>query len=575
MPKYLVVTGGVMSGLGKGIAAASIGKLLKDMGFKVIPIKFDGYLNMDAGTMNPYEHGEVFVLEDGAECDMDLGTYERFLDVDLFGENNITSGKLFYNVIQRERKGEYLGQTVQFIPHVTEEAKSWIREVARKQKADIVLIEVGGTVGDIENAYFIEAIRELALEEGRENFFFVHVTLIPVIDPVGEQKSKPTQHSVSVLRSIGIQPDMIVGRCRKPLTSKVKRKISLFCDVPEEAVISDHDVESIYRVPFLFKEQGVHEIIVRKLGLKPKKKEVLRYWEEILSRCDITSQEVRIAIVGKYTGLKDSYASLIEAIRHAEMHLGVKARIKWVESTDIEERSPEELLSEVSGVIVPGGFGKRGVKGKISAIEHARVNRIPYLGLCFGMQLAVVEFARNVCGLTGANSTEIDPKTPHPVVDILPEQREIDELGGTMRLGSFPAILREGTLVWRIYGKSLVYERHRHRYEINPEYVSILTEHGLTISGTSPDGRLVEFVEISKHPFFIGTQAHPEFKSRLDRPHPLFVQFLKSCMNIVIPKEKGIESSQQIIGQEKAHLRSFSTGSGCSIDNEMKTGDKR
>ncbi len=567
MPKYLVVTGGVMSGLGKGIAAASIGKLLKDMGFRVIPIKFDGYLNMDAGTMNPYEHGEVFVLEDGAECDMDLGTYERFLDIDLRGENNITSGKLFFKVIQKERKGEYLGQTVQFIPHVTEEAKTWIKKVAKEQKADIVLIEVGGTVGDIENAYFIEAIRELVLEEGRENFFFVHVTLIPVIDPVGEQKSKPTQHSVSMLRSIGIQPDMIVGRCRQPLNSKVRRKISLFCDVPEEAVISDHDVDSIYKVPFLFKKQDVHEIIVRKLGLRPKRREVLRDWEEVLSRSEKSSQEVKIAIVGKYTGLRDSYASLIEAIRHAEMHLGLKANIKWVESTDLEKISPIDLLSEVSGIIVPGGFGKRGVEGKIKAIEFARLHKIPYLGLCFGMQLAVVEFARNVCGLHGANSTEIDPGTPHPVVDILPEQKEIEEMGGTMRLGSFPAVLKERSLVRRIYGKELVYERHRHRYEINPEYIPILIEHGLTVSGTSPDGRLAEFIEISNHPFFIGTQAHPEFKSRLDRPHPLFLEFLKSCTNRTTSRLAEEKLSIIEIGDEDFHLRSFSTSMGSNLDN--------
>ena len=556
MPKYLVVTGGVMSGLGKGIAAASIGKLLKDMGFRVIPIKFDGYLNMDAGTMNPYEHGEVFVLEDGSECDMDLGTYERFLNIDLLGENNITSGKLFFKVIQKERKGEYLGQTVQFIPHVTEEAKSWIRRVARKQKADIVLIEVGGTVGDIENAYFIEAIRELVLEEGREEFFFVHVTLVPVIDPVGEQKSKPTQHSVSMLRSIGIQPDMIVGRCRQPLNSKVRRKISLFCDVNEEAVISDHDVESIYMVPFLFKEQRVHEIIVRKLGLKPKKRDVLTYWEGILSKRE-SRHEIKVAIVGKYTGLKDSYASLIEAIRHADMHLGVKTSIKWVESTDIERSSPEEPLSKIDGMIVPGGFGSRGVEGKIKAIEFARTHHIPYLGLCFGMQLAVVEFARNVCGLQGANSTEIDPRTPYPVVDILPEQREIDELGGTMRLGSFPAVLKEGTLVRQIYGKELVHERHRHRYEINPEYVPLLIKRGLTVSGTSPDGRLAEFIEIQGHPFFIGTQAHPEFKSRLDRPHPLFVWFLKACLEKARLRTAEDKFSLIRVGDEKPSLHFY------------------
>jgi len=567
VPKYLVVTGGVMSGLGKGIAAASIGKLLKDMGFRVIPIKFDGYLNMDAGTMNPYEHGEVFVLEDGSECDMDLGTYERFLNIDLFGENNITSGKLFYNVIQKERKGEYLGQTVQFIPHVTEEAKSWIRRVAREQKADIVLIEVGGTVGDIENAYFIEAIRELILEEGRENFFFVHVTLIPVIDPVGEQKSKPTQHSVSMLRSIGIQPDMIIGRSKQLLSSKVRRKISLFCDVPEEAVISDHDVESIYMVPFLFKEQGVHEIIVKKLDLKPKQRNVLLHWEEILSRREIEGQEVKVAIVGKYTGLKDSYASLIEAIRHAEMHLGIKANIKWVESTDIESSSPGELLSEVDGIIVPGGFGSRGVEGKIKAIEFARTHCVPYLGLCFGMQLAVVEFARNVCRLEGANSTEIDPRTPHPVVDILPEQKKIDELGGTMRLGSFLAVIKEGTLVRRIYGKELVNERHRHRYEINTEYVPLLIKCGLTVSGTSPDGKLVEFIEIEGHPFFIGTQAHPEFKSRLDRPHPLFVGFLKACLER--SKLKSAESKLSLIrvSDEKSYLRYFSARKGIGLED--------
>ncbi len=529
--KFVVVTGGVLSGIGKGLVTASLGMMLKARGLKVVPIKFDGYLNVDAGTMNPYEHGEVFVLNDGTECDMDLGTYERFMDISLAGDNNITSGKLFLGVISKERKGEYLGKTVQFIPHVTDEAKSWIRRVAHEQQAEVVIIEVGGTVGDIENAYFIEAIRQLSNELGRENFAFLHVTLVPEL-PSGEQKTKPTQHSVSVLRSMGIDPDIIVARSKRPLEQKARQKIALHCGVKEENVISDPDVGSVYQVPLLLEEQGLADRVAKILGLRTTRSGGLSKLRQLLEKWESAQETVAIAIVGKYTHLRDAYASLLAAIEHASMHISVKTRIKWIEATDVERGlvDVKKELESVQGVIVPGGFGERGAEGKISAIKIAREKGLPYLGLCFGLQLAVVEYARNVCGLERANSTEIDPQTPHPVIDLLPEQREIGEKGGTMRLGAQPAVLKPGTLVHRLYGEDLIYERHRHRYEVNPDYHKILQDRGLVFSGTSPDGRLVEFIELRDHPFFVATQAHPEFKSRILRPHPLFVGFLRAAL---------------------------------------------
>ncbi len=529
-PRFVVITGGVLSGLGKGLVAASLGMLLKSRGLRVTPIKFDGYLNVDAGTMNPYEHGEVYVLDDGTECDMDLGTYERYMDETLEGDNNITSGKLLLSVISKERRGEYLGKTVQFIPHVTGEAKRWILEVAERRGADVVIVEVGGTVGDIENAYFIEAIRQLASELGRDRFAFVHVTLVPEL-PSGEQKTKPTQHSVVTLRSMGIDPDIIVARSRRPLEEKARQKIALLCGVREENVISDPDVDRPYEVPLRLEEQGIDDRVAELLGL-PGGGEGLRELRELLERWESAEEEVEVAIVGKYTHLRDAYASLTAAIEHASMHLGLRTQVRWVESTDLEEGRVglEEALEGVDGLIVPGGFGRRGAEGKVAAIGWARERGVPFLGLCFGLQLAVVEFARHVCGLEGANSTEIDPETPHPVVDLLPEQRGVGEKGGTMRLGSHPAVLRPGTLVWRAYGGAEpVHERHRHRYEVNPEYHGALEGGGLVFSGRSPDGRLVEFIELPGHPFFVATQAHPEFKSRVLRPHPLFTAFLRAC----------------------------------------------
>ncbi len=536
-PKFVVITGGVLSGLGKGLVAAGLGMLLRSRGLRVTPIKFDGYLNVDAGTMNPYEHGEVYVLDDGTECDMDLGTYERFMDVTLEGDNNITSGKLLLSVISKERRGEYLGKTVQFIPHVTGEAKRWILRVAEEQGADVVIMEVGGTVGDIENAYFIEAIRQLSNELGRENFAFVHVTLVPEL-PSGEQKTKPTQHSVSVLRSMGIDPDVIVARSRRPLEPKARQKIALYCGVREENVISDPDVGSIYRVPLLLEEHGLAERVAEVLGMSSAKAQAPGHGEgdlaelrRLLDRWESSRESVAVAIVGKYTHLRDAYASLLAAIDHASMHLSLRVDVRWIEATDVE-RGLIDVRSElegVQGIVVPGGFGRRGAEGKVESIRVAREEGIPFLGLCFGLQLAVVEYARSVCGLEGANSTEVDPETPHPVIDLLPEQRGVGGKGGTMRLGAHPAVLRPGTLVHRIYGADLVFERHRHRYEVNPMYHNLLRGCGLVFSGTSPDGKLVEFIELPDHPFFVATQAHPEFKSRVLRPHPLFTAFLRAC----------------------------------------------
>lgn len=517
--KYIIITGGVLSGLGKGIVTASIGKLLQSQGYKVVPLKIDPYLNVDAGTMNPYEHGEVFVLEDGSEVDMDLGTYERFLGINLTGKNNLTTGKIYQSVIKKERKGEYLGKTVQIIPHLTGEIKEKIRELAMGY--DIEVIEIGGTVGDIEASIFLEAVRELRLEEGKENVMFIHVTLVPYLETVREQKTKPTQSSVKRLMEAGIQPDLIIGRSNRKLTKSVKEKISLFCNVPVEAVISDPDVENIYQIPLILKEEGVDKIIQKHLRLNGESD--LSEWARLVERMKEADKEVTIALAGKYTGVRYAYTSILEALKHAGAWLKTKVNVKFIETTRLKEVS-----LDVDGLIVPGGFGVRGTEGKINCIKYARENEIPFLGLCFGMQLAVVEFARNVCGLKGANSTEIDPNTPHPVIDLLPEQKKIDKLGGTMRLGAWPAILKAGTLVRKIYGKEKIIERHRHRYELNPKYIDILEENGLVLSGISPKANLVEFIELPNHPFFVGTQAHPEFKSRPLNPAPLFREFLKA-----------------------------------------------
>jgi CTP synthase len=522
--KYIIVTGGVLSGLGKGIASASIGYLLSSR-LKIVPVKCDGYLNVDPGTMNPFEHGEVFVLDDGAEVDMDFGHYERFLGVDCKSKWNLTMGKVFDMVRKKERRGDYLGKTVQYIPHVTDVIKNHLFEVAREEQPDLIIVEIGGTVGDIENELFLEAMRQMKEDVGRENILYVHLTYVPIPYGVNEQKSKPTQQSVNLLKQRGIFPDIIIGRCPEFLTREIKIKISNFCDVQPEAVITGLDVEDIYEIPLVFDQEGLPEIIHKKLNIYSPPD--LRRWKAFIDNIRNPTRELTVAMCGKYTKLEDSYASIIEAFNHCSAHLGCKINLRWVETTDLKDTS---FLSETDGVVVPGGFGSRGTEGKIEVIRLARERDIPFLGLCLGLQLAVIEYARNKCGLEGANSTEMDPTTHHPVIDILPEQKEVTEKGGTMRLGAYTAILQEGSLVQRLYGAAEVSERHRHRYEVNPDYHALLRDHGLVLSGSSLDGRLVEFIELPHLKFFAGTQAHPELKSRMERPAPLFYGFVKACL---------------------------------------------
>lgn len=526
--KYIVILGSLMSGLGKGIVSSSIGKILQSRGLKVIPVKFDGYLNVDCGTMNPFRHGEVFVLEDGTECDMDLGTYERFLNLDLNNYNNITGGKILRYVIEKERRGGYLGVDVQIVPHLTNEIRKWMKKVGRDSGADVVLVEVGGTVGDLENSYFIEAIRQFALEHPGQ-VMFVQLTFVPTLSTVGEQKTKPTQHATRLLQGMGIQPDLVICREHEKLTSEAKKKISLFCNVPQENVIDDPDCETIYEVPEVFEKQGLAGIIVRKLGLRTDGGGLAK-WNALVGRIKSPGREVTVGITGKYTALKDSYVSIKEALVHAGAALGAKVKLKWIETTEIETDSSKlKQLKECDGIIVPGGYGARGTEGKIACIKWVRENEVPFLGLCFGMQLAVVEFARNVCGLKDANSTEINPETKHPVIDLLPGQRGLREMGATNRLGAYPAKLLKGTRTYAAYGKADISERHRHRWEFNNKYRAPLEKGGLVVSGTSPDGGIVEFIEW-KGSFGIGTQAHPEFNSRLEKPAPLFIAFLKAVL---------------------------------------------
>ncbi len=523
--KYITVTGGVLSGLGKGIAAASIGHLLSSK-LKIIPIKCDGYLNVDPGTMNPFEHGEVFVLDDGAEVDMDFGHYERFLGMTCKSRWNLTMGKVFNMVRKKERKGDYLGKTVQYIPHVTDVIKNHVSEIVQEEKPDLVIIEIGGTVGDIENELFLEAMRQMKEDVGRDNIIYVHLTYVPVPYGVNEQKSKPTQQSVNLLKQRGIFPDIIIGRCPDFLTKEIKDKISNFCDVNTDAVITGLDVDDIYEMPIIFEQEGLPEIIHKKLNIYSPPD--LRKWKKLVENIRNPDRQITVAMCGKYTKLEDSYASIIESFNHCSAHLSCKIDLKWVETTDLKDTS---LLDGVDGLVVPGGFGSRGTEGKIEAIRLARERDIPFLGLCLGLQLAVIEFARNLCNLTGANSTEMDPDTPHPVIDILPEQKEITEKGGTMRLGAYPAVLREGTVVHSLYRSNEVSERHRHRYEVNPDYHLILQEKGMVFSGISPDRRLVEFIELPQLRFFAATQAHPELKSRMETPAPLFYGFVKACLS--------------------------------------------
>ncbi|WP_456419257.1 glutamine hydrolyzing CTP synthase [Methanocaldococcus infernus] len=530
--KFIFITGGVISSLGKGITAASIGRLLKSRGFKVNMIKIDPYLQIDAGTMSPYEHGEVFVTEDGGETDLDLGHYERFIDENLTKDNNITTGKIYWNVLTKERRGEYLGKTVQVIPHITNEIKDWIKRLGKGY--DVTIVEIGGTVGDIESLPFLEAIRQMKKDLGKENTLYIHVSLLPYIRAAGELKTKPTQHSVKELRSIGIQPDILICRTELPINDKIREKLALFCDVDKEAVIEARDARTIYEVPLNLEKEGLGKLITKKLNLEDRKSN-LEDWRRFVDRIINPMNEITIGIVGKYVELRDAYLSIIEALIHAGAKNDTRVNINWIHAEHLEREDYREILdkyreeNKLDGILVPGGFGERGVEGKINAIRYARENNIPFLGICMGLQCAVIEFARNVCNLEGANSTEFDPETKHPVIDLLPEQKEVKEKGGTMRLGAYKAILKEGTLVHKLYGRKEVYERHRHRYEVNPEYHEILEKHGLIISGTSPDGRLVEFIELNND-YFVATQAHPEFKSRPNKPHPLFDGLVKACL---------------------------------------------
>ena len=529
MAKFIFVTGGVVSGLGKGITAASLGRLLKSRGYKVTALKFDPYVNVDAGTMSPLQHGEVFVTDDGAETDLDLGHYERFMDVSLSKNNNVTTGKIYNSVITKERKGEFLGGTVQVIPHVTNEIKERIHRVARESGADIVICEIGGTVGDIESLPFLEAIRQFKSDVGREDVMYVHVTLIPFLHASGEQKTKPTQHSVRELRSIGIQPDAIVCRSEQPLSREMKEKIALFCDIEKDAVIQNVDAASIYEVPIMLEDEGLGTIALRKLGL-PDRGQDLTEWREMVKRIRNPKHRVRIALVGKYVALHDAYLSVVESLTHAGIANDAKVDIHWVFSEDLERDPAHVHLADDDGILVPGAFGYRGIEGKCNAIRYARENGVPFLGLCMGMQCAVIEFARNVLGLKGANSTEFDEHAEHPVIDLMPEQKDIENMGGTMRLGLYPCRIEKGTKAFAAYGTDMIYERHRHRFEVNNAYRDRLAAAGLMPVGVWPQGNLIEMMELSGHPWFIGTQFHPEFKSRPERPHPLFRDFVKAAL---------------------------------------------
>ncbi len=523
MTKYIFVTGGVLSALGKGIAAASIGRLLESHGYRITLQKFDPYLNVDPGTMNPFQHGEVYVTDDGAETDLDLGHYERFTSTKTGKAHNWTAGKIYESIIRKERKGEYLGKTVQVIPHVTDEIKNAFHAVADDN--DIVIVEIGGTVGDIEGLPFLEATRQMRLVLGTEDTLFVHLTLVPFIKTSGELKTKPTQHSVRELRAIGIQPDIILCRTDRFLSQDIKAKISLFTNVPLEAVITAKDVDNIYEIPLIFAQEGLDTIILKKLNL-PLKKRLLGPWKALVETMKNPRDEVHIALVGKYAGLQDSYLSLKQALDHGGLAQNLKVNIFWIEAEELEKRNVEEVLKEATGILVPGGFGVRGIEGKINAVTYARERKIPFFGICLGMQVATIEFARNVASLQQANSTEFNPKTPHKIFFMWRELKGVQYLGGTMRLGQFLCRLKKGSFAEKAYGRANIYERHRHRYEFNPEYESILTKAGLFISGKNPQHDLVEIVEIKNHPWFLGCQFHPEFKSKPLKPHPLFKAFI-------------------------------------------------
>ena len=527
--KYVFVTGGVVSSLGKGITAASLGRLLKARGLSVSVQKFDPYLNVDPGTMSPFQHGEVFVTEDGAETDLDIGHYERFVDENLSRNANHTSGSIWYSVIRKERKGEYLGSTVQVIPHVTNEIKERIRRVAAASDTDVVITEIGGTVGDIESLPFLEAIRQFRREAGPENVLYLHVTLVPFIESAGELKTKPTQHSVNELRRIGIHPDVVVCRSADRISYDIRDKIALFADVDAEAVVSNEDVSDVYLVPRALREEGLDRLVCRRLGL-PEGEADLGEWELLAQKIGAREGQVEIALVGKYVKLQDAYLSVHEALKHAGIHHGTSVNVRWVDAEGMSLEEAVAELEQVDGVLVPGGFGSRGWEGKITACRVAREHGIPYLGICLGMHVAISEFARHVAGMDGANSTEMDPETPYPVIDLLPEQKEIEDLGGTMRLGAQPVDLAEGTRAQAAYGEDVIYERHRHRYEVNNHFRPRLVEAGLVVSGTYQEGRLVEILELADHPWFVASQFHPEFKSRPTRPAPLFREFVGAAL---------------------------------------------
>jgi CTP synthase len=529
--RFIFITGGVVSSLGKGIAAASIGRLLVSRGLKVALQKFDPYINVDPGTMSPFQHGEVFVTEDGAETDLDLGHYERFTDANTSRGSNVTAGAIYNSVIRKERRGDYLGGTVQVVPHITDEIKHRVKLIAESQDVDVVITEIGGTVGDIESLPFLEAIRQFPVDVGRRNCMFIHLTLVPYIGHAGELKTKPTQHSVNELRRIGIQPDMLVCRSEGGLPQDVRKKIALFASLPHDAIVSARDVDNIYKVPLFFRAEGVDDFVLDHFAMEAPAPE-LGQWEQLIRRAGeaLSAAPIRIALVGKYVKLEDAYLSVVEALRHSGFQLGRGVEVVWVDSESLDGHEALSALSGVDGILIPGGFGERGIEGKIAAARIAREQKIPFLGVCLGMQMAVAEFARDVVDMDGANSTEFDPETPFPVIDLLPEQKEVADMGGTMRLGADPIKLHEGTAAREIYGEAVIYERHRHRYEVNNFLRRRLEAAGLVISGTSPDERLVEVIEIHDHPFFVASQYHPEFKSRPDRPAPLFREFVRAAL---------------------------------------------
>jgi len=533
--KFIFITGGVVSGLGKGITAAAIGRLLVSRGFTVRAQKLDPYINVDPGTMNPLQHGEVFVTDDGAETDLDIGHYERFMDVSLDAGSNFTTGQVYDSVIRKERRGDYLGGTVQVIPHITNEIKERILRTQRDSDSDVLITEIGGTVGDIESLPFLEAIRQLKVDLGHENTLYIHVTLVPILDISGEAKTKPTQHSVKELRSIGIQPDVIVARSEEELSEDLLEKIALFCDVRREAVIPNVDLPNIYEIPLLLEEKGLGRILAERLGL-PGKRPDLDEWQATVLRPIDPETTVKIALVGKYVALHDAYLSVVEALSHAAVHHGVGLEIGWVSSEDVEKEGTQDLLSDAHGILVPGGFGARGVEGMIQAARYARENLVPYFGLCLGMQVLVIELARHLLGID-ANTTEIDPATPHPVIDLMPDQETVQNLGGTMRLGAYPCHILPDTRAMEAYGESEVSERHRHRFEVKNAYREALAGIGWIPSGQSPDGRLVEMSELRDHPWCLGTQFHPELKSRPNRPHPLFREFVGHALKVAVTRE--------------------------------------